>query len=176
VTTPPLGRTLTSSVGTDMDLESPDTWRWIWLAVTALLAVAEAVTPIAFGFLPMALAAAVACVLAFAGVSLGVEWLAFVGSAVAAYALLLPVGTRIARGRGGSSAVGADRWVGRQAHVLETIPTHGTGLVRLDREQWRAESGTNTAIPAGSIVLVTRLDGTRLEVVPLELAPPQLEE
>ena len=121
-------------------------------------------------------AAALACILAFAGVSLGIEWIAFVGSAVAAYALLLPVGKRIARGTGGSTAVGADRWVGRQAHVIETIPPHGTGLVRLDREQWRAESGINTPIPAGSTVLVTRLDGTRLEVVPLELAPPQLEE
>jgi membrane protein implicated in regulation of membrane protease activity len=75
--------------------------------------------------------------------------------------------------RGGRAAnVGAERWVGRQAHVLEAIPAHGTGVVRLDREQWRAESGTDTDIPAGSAVLVTRLDGTRLEVVPLELAPP----
>jgi len=159
-----------------MNLDSPDTWRWIWLLTAALLGVAEAVTPIAFGFLPMALAAALACILAFAGVALGIEWLAFVGSAVAAYAVLLPVGKRIARGHGQSTAVGAERWIGRQAHVVEAIPARGTGMVRLDRERWRAESGTDTAIPEGSIVLVTRLDGTRLEVVPLELAPPQLEE
>jgi len=159
-----------------MNLDSPDTWRWIWLLTATVLGVAEAVTPIAFGFLPMALAAALACILAFAGVSLGIEWLAFVGSAAAAYALLLPVGKRIARGHGGSVVSGSGRWVGRQAHVIEAIPPHGTGLVRLDREQWRAESGTDTLIPAGSTVLVTRLDGTRLEVVPLELAPPQLEE
>jgi membrane protein implicated in regulation of membrane protease activity len=155
-----------------MDLESPETWRWIWLAVAVMLGVAEAVTPIAFGFLPMALAAALACILAFAGVGLGLEWLAFVLSGVAAYALLLPVGRRITRGSGHATAVGAERWVGRQAHVLEAIPAHGTGIVRLDREQWRAESGTDTDIPAGSAVLVTRLDGTRLEVVPLELGPP----
>ena len=159
-----------------MDLESPDTWRWIWLAVTALLGVAEAVTPIAFGFLPMALAAGLACVLAFAGVALPLEWLAFAVSGAAAYALLLPIGRRIARGHGGQTTVGAGRWVGRQAIVVEAIPRHGTGVVRLDREQWRAESGTDVAIPVGSTVLVTRLDGTRLEVVPLELAPPVTEE
>jgi membrane protein implicated in regulation of membrane protease activity len=159
-----------------MNLDSPDTWRWIWLLTAALLGVAEAVTPIAFGFLPMALAAALACILAFAGVSLGIEWLVFVGGAAAAYALLLPVGKRIARGHGGSTTSGAGRWVGRQATVLDAIPPHGIGTVRLDREQWKAESGTDTLIPAGSTVLITRLDGTRLEVVPLELAPPQLEE
>jgi membrane protein implicated in regulation of membrane protease activity len=155
-----------------MDLESPETWRWIWLAVAVLLGVAEAVTPIAFGFLPLALAAALACILAFVGVSLGLEWVAFVLAGAAAYALLLPVGRRITRGSGRAANVGAERWVGRQAHVLEAIPAHGTGVVRLDREQWRAESGTDTDIPAGSSVLVTRLDGTRLEVVPLELAAP----
>jgi membrane protein implicated in regulation of membrane protease activity len=159
-----------------MDLESPETWRWIWLVVALALGVAEAVTPIAFGFLPLALAAGLACVLAFAGVSLGYEWIAFVLSGAAAYALLLPIGRRISRPRGDAITSGAGRWVGRQAIVLEAIPRHGTGTVRLDREQWRAESGTDVEIPVGSTVLVTRLDGTRLEVVPLELAPPQTEE
>jgi inner membrane protein len=159
-----------------MNLDSPDTWRWIWLVTAAVLGVAEAVTPIAFGFLPLALAAALAAVLAFAGVGLPIEWIAFVLGGVAAYAALLPVGRRITRGHGGPSSVGAQRWVGRQARVLEPIPPHGTGLVQLDRERWRAESGTDTPIPAGSTVLVTRLDGTRLEVVPLELAPPESED
>lgn len=159
-----------------MNLDSPDTWRWIWLVTAAALGVAEAVTPIAFGFLPLALAAALAAVLAFAGVALPIEWIAFVLGGAAAYAVLLPIGRRIAHGHSGPSSVGAQRWVGRQAHVLETIPPHGTGLVRLDREQWRAESGIDTPIPVGSTVLVTRLDGTRLEVVPLELAPPESED
>ena len=157
-----------------MDLESPDTWRWIWLGVTALMGVAEAVTPIAFGFLPMALAAALAAILAFAGVSVPLEWLAFVVGGAAAYAALLPLGRRITSSSAQVS-VGAGRWVGRQAVVIADIPPSGTGMVRLDREEWRAESGTDTLIPTGSKVLVTRLDGTRLEVVPLELAPPSLE-
>lgn len=159
-----------------MNLESPETWRWIWLLTAATLGIAEAVTPIAFGFLPMALAAALAAILAFAGVSLGFEWIAFALGGVTAYAVLLPIGGRIAKGHGGAVTSGAGRWVGRQAHVIEAIPAHGTGLVQLDRERWRAESGTDTPIPAGSIVLVTRLDGTRLEVLPLEIAPPESED
>ena len=155
-----------------MDLESPDTWRWIWLVVAALLGVAEAATPVAFGFLPLALAAAVAALLAFAGVSLGFEWLAFVAAGVVAYAALFPIGRRAALGTGESSKVGAERWIGRQAVVTSAIPARGVGSVRLDREEWRAESGTDTPIPTDSLVLVTRLDGTRLVVVPLELAMP----
>jgi membrane protein implicated in regulation of membrane protease activity len=158
-----------------MDLNSPDTWRWIWLVTAVALGFAETVTPVAFVFLPLALGAALAAVLAFAGVALPIEWLAFVLGSGIAYAVLLPVGKRMARGHGLPTSVGAQRWVGRQAHVLQTIPPRGTGVVRLDREEWRAESGTDVAIPAGSTVLVTRLDGTRLEVVPLELAPPESE-
>src|SRR3954465_15220650 len=90
-----------------MNLDSPDTWRWIWLLTAALLGVADAVAPIPFGFLPLALAAALACILAFAGVALGLEWLVFVGGAAAAYALLLPLGQRLARGHAPSRAVGA---------------------------------------------------------------------
>jgi membrane protein implicated in regulation of membrane protease activity len=157
-----------------MDLESPETWRWIWLAVAVILGVAEAVTPIAFGFLPMAVAAAIACLLAFLGVSLGFEWVAFVLAGAAAYALMLPLGRRLTRSSE-HSAVGAGRWTGRQAIVLSDIPATGTGLVRLESEQWRAESATDSLIPAGSTVLVTRVDGTRLVVLPLELTPPTLE-
>lgn len=159
-----------------MDLESPDTWRWIWLLVALVLGAAELATPIAFGFLPLGIAAAVAATMAFAGLGVGFEWMAFVLASVAAYAALLPVGRRINRGHGGPASVGAGRWVGRQAVVIDDIPALGTGLVRLDREQWRAESDTDTVIPRGSTVLVMKVDGTRLLVLPLELAPPETEQ
>ena len=61
-------------------------------------------------------------------------------------------------------------WVGRQAYVLRDIPSGpgATGLIRLDREEWRAESLMGMPIRAGSTVLVSRVDGTRLVVLPLE--------
>ncbi|MGH9283711.1 MAG: NfeD family protein, partial [Acidimicrobiales bacterium] len=67
-------------------------------------------------------------------------------------------------------AIGATRWVGKQAVVLQDIPAGvgNTGLIRLEREEWRAESLIGTAIRAGSTVLVSRVDGTRLVVVPIE--------
>src|SRR5205085_4908957 len=121
-----------------MDLNSPDTWRWIWLVTAAGFAVAEAVTPQAFFFLPFAIGALLAAVFAFAGLAVGLEWVAFVVATAAAYAVLWPIGRRLARG-GPHHAIGANRWVGREALVMADIPGEigGPGMVRLDREPWR---------------------------------------
>lgn len=158
-----------------MDLSSPDAWRWIWLAAAVICSLAELATAGTLFFLPFAVGALAAALAAFAGVGLALEWLAFVGLSGVAFAVLWPIGRRMDR-RSGHHAIGANRWVGRQAVVLTEIPGQvgGTGLIRLDREEWRAESGVSAPIPAGSTVLVTRVDGTRLVVLPLQepLEPP----
>ena len=154
-----------------MDLDSAETWRWIWMGTAALLVVAEMATPAAFFFLPFALGAFVAAVTAFAGASVGIEWLAFVGASTAAFAGLWPLGRRLDRSSGGvMSGVGANRLIGRQAVVLEDIGDlpHETGLVRVERERWKAESLTGDAIAAGSTVIVARVDGARVLVTLLE--------
>ena len=155
-----------------MDPGSPDTWRWIWLVAAVVFALGEMSTPGAFFFLPFATGALVASMLAFAGAGVAVEWTAFVGVSALAFGLLWPVGRRIDR-RAGTAAVGANRWVGRQGVVLSDIPGEvgGTGLIRLEREQWRAESGFGLPIRSGTTVLVTRVHGTRLVVLPLDEAP-----
>jgi membrane protein implicated in regulation of membrane protease activity len=156
-----------------MDLNSPDVWRWIWLITAAAFSVAEVVTPQAFFFLPFAIGALLGAVLGFAGVAVGLEWVAFIAGTAGAYVVLWPIGRRLTRG-GPTHAIGANRWVGREAVVLSDIPAElgGTGQVRLDREQWRAESAARVAIPAGSTVLVTGVDGARLVVLPLDVVPP----
>lgn len=154
-----------------MNLDSPEAWRWIWMVTAAVLVVGEMVTPAAFFFLPFAAGAFVAAIAAFAGASLGVEWALFVGVSVAAFAGLWPLGRRLDRSSGGTlSGVGANRLLGKQAVVLEEIPglPHDTGLVRVERERWRAESLTGDRIKPGSTVLVARVDGTRLVVTLLE--------
>ena len=141
------------------------------MVTAAVLVVGEMVTPAAFFFLPFALGAFVAAIAAFAGASLGVEWALFVGASVAAFAGLWPLGRRLDRSSGGPmQGVGANRLVGKQAVVLDDIPglPHDTGLVRVERERWRAESLTGDPIRAGSTVLVARVDGTRLVVTLLE--------
>lgn len=156
-----------------MDFSSPDTWRWIWLLAAVAFAVGEIAVAGTFFLAPFAAGAAVAAAAAFAGLGLGAEWLAFVVVSGVAAAVLVPLGRRLDR-RTAQPAIGAHRWAGRQAVVLRDIPGgHGaTGLVRLDREEWRAESLLGSPIPAGATVLVSRVEGARLVVVPIEDPPP----
>jgi membrane protein implicated in regulation of membrane protease activity len=149
-------------------MDDPDGWRWIWLAAAAFFAVSEVLTPGTFFMVSFAIGAAVACILAFAGLNVAIEWLAFVVASGAALAVLVPLGRRITAGD--HAPVGATRFIGRRAVVLQVIPPgpNATGLVRFDREEWRAESVTGREIPAGTTVEVRSVDGTRLVVIPLE--------
>jgi membrane protein implicated in regulation of membrane protease activity len=146
-------------------LDDAETWRWIWLLATVVLAGSELAVPGTFFMISFAAGALVATVLAFAGLGVAGQWLAFVVGSGIALALLVPVGRRLSRGSA-PSAVGANRWAGRRAVVLETIPAgaHETGLVRVEREQWRAESADGAEVAVGTTVRVLRVDGTRLVV------------
>lgn len=156
-----------------MDLGAAETWRWIWLALAVALLVGELSTA-TFFILPFAVGAAVASVASFAGLGVAWSWLAFVGVSAAASALLIPYGRRL-DARSPSEGIGAHRCIGKEALVLTDIPgpAGSTGLVRVEREEWRAESLLGVPIGAGSTVVVRRIDGTRLVVV--ALSEPELE-
>jgi membrane protein implicated in regulation of membrane protease activity len=157
-----------------MDLASPEAWRWIWLGAAVVFTVGEIGVAGSLFLLPFAIGAAAAAGAALLGLAVPLEWLLFVAGSAAVFALLWPVGRRLDRTRP-AVLVGATRWAGKEALVLDPIPagTGSTGLVRVDREEWRAESLMGTPIAAGSTVLVSRVDGTRLVVVPLEEALPR---
>ncbi len=152
-----------------MDMSSPDTWRWIFLVLAVAFTVGEIALAGTFFLLPFAAGAGVAALAGFVGASVGILWLLFLVISAAASSVLWPLRRRLDT-RNPRSEIGANRWVGRQAYVLRDIPgTAGdTGLVRLDREEWRAESLVGIPIAAGSTVLVSRVDGTRLVVLPLD--------
>jgi membrane protein implicated in regulation of membrane protease activity len=152
-----------------MDVSSPDTWRWIFLIAAVVFTVGEIAVAGTFFLLPFGAGALAAALAAFAGVSVAIEWLIFVIVSGAASAVLWPLGRRLDR-KTPHQAIGATRWVGRQAFVTRDIPgiPGSTGMVRLDREEWRAESMMGIPIRTGSTVLVSRVDGTRLVVLPLE--------
>jgi membrane protein implicated in regulation of membrane protease activity len=158
-----------------MDLDSAETWRWIWLVVVLFFVVAELATPFMFFMLSFAIGGAVAAVAAFLGAEILVQWLLFLGGSVVALAVLIPIGLRITRGHSDGRQEGATRWVGRQAVVLEPIPSgpHATGLVRLERAQWRAETPGEEAVPEGAVVEVIAVEGTRLVVRPSAVRPAE---
>ncbi|MDQ3980253.1 MAG: NfeD family protein [Actinomycetota bacterium] len=152
-----------------MDVSSPDTWRWIFLVAAVTLTVGEIAVAGTFFLLPFGVGALAAALAAFAGLSVALEWFIFVVMSAGASAVLWPLGRRLDRNTP-HQAIGATRWVGRQALVTRDIPglPGATGMVRLDREEWRAESMMGIPIRSGSTVLVSRVDGTHLVVLPLE--------
>ncbi|HMF82297.1 MAG TPA: NfeD family protein [Acidimicrobiia bacterium] len=157
-----------------MDVNSPETWRWIWLIAVVAFALAEVFTPVLFFMLSFAIGAAAAAVTAFAGGGAVVQWLLFVAVTAVSLAALVPLGRRL-EGRDEMHPVGAHRWEGRTATVVEEIPAgkHATGVVRIDRETWKAETTNGVGIAAGATVLVTHVTGTRLVVSPwrIDVAP-----
>jgi membrane protein implicated in regulation of membrane protease activity len=56
--------------------------------------------------------------------------------------------------------------------VLEGIEPGHVGLVRIDREEWRAEAADRSAVPSGTAIRVTDVEGTRVIVTPMEEASP----
>ena len=153
-------------------MDSPEDWRWIWIIAAAVFAVGELATPGSFFLLPFAVGALLAALLAFADVSVAVEWVIFIGASVATLLALRPVAHRLNRSSH-DAGVGSRRLLGQSAVVLRDIPGTGElGLVRVHREKWRAESTDGSPIPSGSLVRVADVQGTRVIVAAVDVLPP----
>jgi membrane protein implicated in regulation of membrane protease activity len=151
-------------------MDEPETWRWIWLGAAVLFGVGEMATPGAFFLAPFGIGAVVASALAFADVPLAGQWAAFLGVSLAALVAMRPLARRLDR-EGGSDGVGSRRLIGKAGTVLETIEPDQLGLVRVEREEWRAESADRSTLPPGSSVLVTQVEGTRVIVTSTKESP-----
>lgn len=148
-------------------LDSPELWRWIWVCTAVVFFVGEMATAGSFFALPFALGATLATILAFIGVDVTWQWLGFVVASGAASAILWPLAKRLdRRGSPSEGTPGSRRWIGQRAEVIQGIPSGvaQTGVIRLEREEWRAESADGSPIEAGAVVRVLRIDGTRAVV------------
>ncbi|MGH9120254.1 MAG: NfeD family protein [Acidimicrobiales bacterium] len=146
-------------------MESPEVWRWIWLGAAVVFGLGELATVGSFFLLPFALGAVVAALLAFAGVPVGLEWLAFILVSIGSLLALRPIARRLDRNEP-TDGIGAKRLIGQPALVLDEIKggIHELGLVRIHREEWRAESVDGAGVPAGSTVRIVDVRGTRVVV------------
>ena len=177
-------------------MDSPEQWRWVWIVGAAVFAVGEMLTPGSFFLAPFAVGALVAAILAFAGVSVAAPIEPSLPLLVVPSSMLrvdpAEVGAAPLPGRGGplsrdpltllrrlyrdalDHGVGARRLVGNRATVLRDIPGDTElGIVRIDREEWRAQSTDGAPIAAGTTVRVAEVQGTRV-IVAVE-APPAVE-
>jgi membrane protein implicated in regulation of membrane protease activity len=153
-------------------MDTPEQWRWIWLAATAVFAIGEMASPGSFFLAPFAVGAFVAAVLALVGMSVGTTWIVFVAVSIATLAALRPLAHRLDRGVR-DHGVGARRIVGNRATVLQEIPGRTElGLVLIDREEWRAQSTDGSPIPEGTIVRIADVQGTRV-IVSADMSLPE---
>jgi membrane protein implicated in regulation of membrane protease activity len=144
-------------------------WLWVWLGAAVVLAFLELVTPFLFFMISFAAGAALAAVAAALDTSVAFQLVVFIIGSAAALLVLVPIGRRLAVAESDDVHEGAVRQVGRVAVVLEEIPAgrHDTGLVRLERQEWRAETDADATIAAGTEVDVIAVRGTRLVVAPV---------
>jgi membrane protein implicated in regulation of membrane protease activity len=168
-------------------LDDPELWRWIWLIAAGVFTAGEMAVAGSFFLAPFAVGAAAATIMAFVGAPIVAQWLVFVVVSALTFAAFRPLARRL-DANAPNHSVGATRLPSRRATVIEDIPVHGIGLVRVDREEWRAESEHGHALEAGSAVTVVEVRGTRLIVTPasrpstpytppgLPGHPPELDE
>jgi membrane protein implicated in regulation of membrane protease activity len=153
-------------------MNDAESWRWLWLAATFTFAVGEMLTPGSFVLLPFALGAALATIGAFLDLPVALEWLVFLGASAAALAGFRPLARRLDLSAQ-DDGIGSRRLLGQQATVLRDIPGHGElGLVRVGREEWRADSTTGGPIAAGLQVRVADVRGTHVVVAATETLLP----
>ncbi len=143
----------------------PHIWLWVWVALAVILAVAEMFTA-GFFLLPFGIGAAVAAALEFFWPgSITWQWVAFVG-----LSSLLLVGVRRFANRVTHEPpmkVAGDRLLGKTGIVIERLESGaGTGTVRVEREEWRAEAPGYGTLEVGSEIEVVSVVGTRLVVKP----------
>ena len=135
---------------------------WIWMILAALFVVGEIFTA-AFFLLWFGVGAAVAGFLAMMGVGFGWQLGVFVIVSFVLFAISRRFAERVTKQQ--PPGIGADRFIGEECVVLEEINNaDNTGRVRMDREEWRTESGTGEVIPAQTRVRVVRIIGTHLVV------------
>ena len=155
-----------------VDFDSSEIWRFIWLTAAVGFALGELALAGSFFLAPFAVGAGAAAAASFVGLPIGISWAVFLIVSFVSFAAFRPLARRLDL-RSPQSAVGAGRWVNREATVIREIGRSAPGAVRLDREEWTADSFTGDRIPVGSRVLVNRVEGTRLVVMPLEY--PELD-
>lgn len=141
-------------------------WTYMWLGLTVALAIGEIVTA-GFFLLPFSIGAAVAALLSILEVDLIWQWVAFLAVTVASLYYFRRFASRV--NKAPSIRTGSARHIGDIGTVIEDL-TDTSGLVRIGREQWRAEAPGFEPLPAGTKVLVTEIVGTHLVVRPADAA------
>jgi len=145
-------------------MDPEDTLKIVWVVLAVLFASAEIIVP-GFFLLPFGVGAVAGGTAAFAGAPFPVQLIAFVVTSGLAFVALRPLARRLNRADD-TEGVGANRLLQQLGSVTDRIGPNDPGMVRIDREDWRAEAADGTVIDVGAKVRVVEVRGTRAIVVP----------
>lgn len=134
----------------------------IWMVIAAIFVIGEIFTA-GFFLLWFGIGAAAAGILAMLDFGAGWQWATFIVVSGLLFIVSRRFAERITKKQ--PPGIGADRFIGMMGVVLEEVDNiKNTGRVRIEKEEWRADSDTGETIPVDKRVEVTRLVGTRLIV------------
>jgi len=143
-----------------------DVWFWVWVVLAAVLIVGEIFTA-GFFMLPFGLGAVIAAGVNWVGLSVGWQWAAFLAVSAVLLFSLRKFSDRVTHEP--PERMGADRLIGQEGRVIVDVePAPGPGRVRVEREEWVADSAGREVIPVGTRVIVEKIVGTHLIVRPVE--------
>jgi len=135
---------------------------WLWLSAAVLLSIAEIFTA-GFFLLPFGIGAAAAAVVNFFGGSVAWQVTAFLSVSAISLFALRHFADRLTHES--PQKVAGDRLIGKDGTVTERIDNHANqGRVRVEREEWVADSEGDAILDVGSRVTVTRVVGAHLVV------------
>lgn len=159
-----LARRQARDVHTAYDMDMPDWALWVIVAVTML---AIEATTTAFFTIYFGIAAAIAAVLAVAGVPAAGQILAFAVLSVGGLVLTRPALLRMTRNDLPAVPTGVDAMRGRIGVVTQAIGELDSGLVKVGGETWTARSYfEHEPIPEGARVEVVEIKGVTALVMP----------
>ena len=144
----------------DVSMSAILLWGWI---VLALIFFAAEIFTAGFVLLCFGIGALAGAGAAFLGLGLAWQLIAFIVVSAGATLLSRPFAEKVTSS--GPQHLAGDRVLGKHAVVLQAIdPITNTGMVRVDTEEWRAESVDNAGIAKDTVVEVLGVDGVRLQV------------
>ena len=137
----------------------------VWAILALVFIVAEIFT-VGFFIICFGVGAAAAAIVALMGFNTIGQMLVFVIVSAIAVVTIRPIAARVSGH--GENHVGIDRVLHQVAVVTHTIdPLKAQGRVRVEREEWLADTVEDTPVAVGTKVEVVAVEGTRLKVRPL---------
>ena len=133
-----------------------------WVIVAAVALVVEIIT-LGLSSIWFTGGGIVAAIIAFMDGPVWLQLVAFIGVSTILLLLMRPFAKKhLAIGQ---EKTNTDSLIGRTEKVITTVDNDaGTGMIKLGDVEWRAVSEDGSVIPEGTLVIIQRLEGTKLFV------------